>query len=379
MFQVGFKTFSFLKYLFTNNLNRFRNDIVVLIIFLILSLLLFISLDFSTEQIIPFANNSGITFNTSHEEKENFSEVSSFHNLNGSIGFKYRLSDQIEEPFVGLFFHKNIGSKLYFDYSKYDQIFISLSSTKGKRIPVYITIDFQDLKSKKSKLLAMPLRQVIDYTGAKEYQLKKSEFEIPSWWLRYHGISKEMIKEVDYSKVNYILINSCQILNPSIEDTITIHSIRFANSNKLNYIIYGVLIFILTVIYIFLTIRKTKKVLIPYQIDEIVTTESDTKIQRIAKYIAQNFSNSELSSNDIHKALGISTREIGVLIKDEYGISFKAYLNMIRLHELKRLLKETDLPISEIAYQMGYNNISHFNRLFKEDTGKSPKEYRENV
>ena len=75
--------------------------------------------------------------------------------------------------------------------------------------------------------------------------------------------------------------------------------------------------------------------------------------------------------------LGISSREIGTLLKDNLQTSFKNYLNQIRLAEVKRLLKESDLPISDCAYRAGYNNISHFNRVFKNEIGVSPKQFRE--
>jgi AraC-like DNA-binding protein len=42
------------------------------------------------------------------------------------------------------------------------------------------------------------------------------------------------------------------------------------------------------------------------------------------------------------------------------------------------MLTATDLPINDIGYNVGYNNIPHFNRVFREIIGCSPKEYRDN-
>ena len=56
--------------------------------------------------------------------------------------------------------------------------------------------------------------------------------------------------------------------------------------------------------------------------------------------------------------------------------TFKQYLNIIRITEAKRLLRETDNQITSCAYNVGYNNIPHFNRTFKQLEGISPKEYR---
>ena len=59
-------------------------------------------------------------------------------------------------------------------------------------------------------------------------------------------------------------------------------------------------------------------------------------------------------------------------------MTFKQYLNKIRLSEAKRLLKETDRQIADIAYHVGYKNVTHFHRIFKQNEKISPNEYRKN-
>lgn len=59
--------------------------------------------------------------------------------------------------------------------------------------------------------------------------------------------------------------------------------------------------------------------------------------------------------------------------------SFVEYLNAIRVSNACKLLIETDMGISEIAYECGYKTASNFNQLFKKLTGTTPKEYRKNV
>jgi len=52
------------------------------------------------------------------------------------------------------------------------------------------------------------------------------------------------------------------------------------------------------------------------------------------------------------------------------------YVNEFRIVHATKLLSETDAPISEVCFDSGFNNFSHFNRNFKKITGKSPREYR---
>lgn len=56
--------------------------------------------------------------------------------------------------------------------------------------------------------------------------------------------------------------------------------------------------------------------------------------------------------------------------------TFTQYLLQLRINEAQKLLQETDLGISEIAYQVGFDNLSYFNRGFKNITGITPKEWR---
>lgn len=351
---------------------------LALVLFILATILLLFWVDYSEEQIFPYPIHSATTTNLSHEEvPENFSKVQYHTNTDSSLTFEYSLSSSVEEPFAGVYFHKIKGENLYFDFSTFDEVRMVLDSKNAKRIPVYLTIDYPHLNSEKEKLLAMPLRQIVDYEGKKEYVLPKKGFEIPSWWFRYHKIPVESIQQIDFSKVNYILVNSCQILKPGVQDEITISSIRFTHNNQWKYVSYGGFILLLIGYVYFTTPKKPIKILLPYKIENTTTSEPISDSERIAQYIAEHFSNAEISVKDIQLALGISPREIGAILKKEYGLSFKAYVNTIRLFEIKRLLKDTDWPISDIAYKMGYNNISHFNRVFKKDAGVSPKEFRD--
>ena len=65
-----------------------------------------------------------------------------------------------------------------------------------------------------------------------------------------------------------------------------------------------------------------------------------------------------------------------VLFHKEEGISFVNYLNRERLSRARALLKTTNLKVFEISDNVGFNNVKHFNYLFKQYTGITPLEYR---
>ncbi len=84
----------------------------------------------------------------------------------------------------------------------------------------------------------------------------------------------------------------------------------------------------------------------------------------------------KLSLGDICREMHYSLPYISALFKKETGFSFTDYLQNRRLEETCRLLRETSLPISEIADSVGYQNLKFFGKLFKRFTGLSPGEYR---
>jgi len=62
--------------------------------------------------------------------------------------------------------------------------------------------------------------------------------------------------------------------------------------------------------------------------------------------------------------------------KNEQGVTFCQYLNLLRLCSAKKFLRNTKLPVSQIAYLCGFNDAAYFTRLFKSIENKTPKQYR---
>ena len=65
------------------------------------------------------------------------------------------------------------------------------------------------------------------------------------------------------------------------------------------------------------------------------------------------------------------------MVKRRTGLTFSVYLNRLRIAEAARLLSQkSDANITEIAYAIGFNNTSYFNRLFKKQYGCTPSLYK---
>ncbi|MDG0809843.1 helix-turn-helix domain-containing protein [Cohnella rhizosphaerae] len=64
------------------------------------------------------------------------------------------------------------------------------------------------------------------------------------------------------------------------------------------------------------------------------------------------------------------------LFKERTGLTFTAYLIKVRMEEARKLLQDPTLRINEVSDRVGYGNLYHFSRAFKNYFGMSPKEYR---
>jgi len=74
---------------------------------------------------------------------------------------------------------------------------------------------------------------------------------------------------------------------------------------------------------------------------------------------------------------GVSEAHFSRSFKDAFGVPPHRYLLTRRIERAKALLRDTDLPITEIAFQTGWNSLGTFGRVFRDITGESPSAVRE--
>lgn len=84
----------------------------------------------------------------------------------------------------------------------------------------------------------------------------------------------------------------------------------------------------------------------------------------------------DLSLKRFAKDLFLNTSYLSTLFKKEIGMTLTEYVNKNRIAHAKRLLKSTAFPIQDIAIQSGIPDIHYFTRLFRRETGMSPREWR---
>jgi AraC-like DNA-binding protein len=112
--------------------------------------------------------------------------------------------------------------------------------------------------------------------------------------------------------------------------------------------------------------------------NRIVVQEQNAEsplISRAKQFIAEH-QTEELSLDQVAKSVHTSKFYFCKIFKKATGINFTDYLSRVRTERAKNLLLNPNLRVSEIAYEVGFQSLTHFNRVFKRILGQSPTEYR---
>ena len=101
-------------------------------------------------------------------------------------------------------------------------------------------------------------------------------------------------------------------------------------------------------------------------------------VVRAKDYIRQNLQN-DITLTDVAKAACTSTFYICKLFKRHTGMNFTEYVSRLRIDKAKELLANPNLRISEIAFEVGFQSLTHFNRIFRKLGGQAPTAYRDSI
>ncbi|MFV8817475.1 GlxA family transcriptional regulator [Haliea sp. E17] len=112
-------------------------------------------------------------------------------------------------------------------------------------------------------------------------------------------------------------------------------------------------------------------------------TGTDTSHHDEAVLQAQQWLRDNLSSGadiaSLAERLGLSTRTLNRRFRLATGSSPQQWLQRLRVNEARDLLRHSNLSVGEIAWQVGFQDVSHFGKLFRQHAGISPGRYREAV
>ncbi len=113
-----------------------------------------------------------------------------------------------------------------------------------------------------------------------------------------------------------------------------------------------------------------------FGIDKITSHPAENEfMEKITHIINQNIENVDYSIDDFAKDLGISRSNLFTKIKNWTDLTPNEFIQLYRLKKAAELLKDKSFNVTEVAFTVGYKNVSHFIQSFKKQFGKTPKEF----
>ena len=103
--------------------------------------------------------------------------------------------------------------------------------------------------------------------------------------------------------------------------------------------------------------------------------EEEKFLDDVINYIEKNISNSSLGHKEICTDLGVSKTKLYSKVGELTGYSINIFIRIVRLKRAAILLENADFSVSEVAYQVGFNDPNYFSKCFKEHFKVSPRDY----
>lgn len=121
--------------------------------------------------------------------------------------------------------------------------------------------------------------------------------------------------------------------------------------------------------------KKLQRDLLAYPQPEIISSQEDRFIFKLRELIMNNLGESKLNVNFLSSEMGLSRVQLYRKVRALIGLSTSDFIRKMRVHKAAELIKGKWGSISEIAYEVGFNNLSYFTKCFKETYGETPSYY----
>ena len=314
---------------------------------------------------------------------------------NSTIEYDFRLSAQQEFPYVAYNFNfvDAVGGRSLADLKSFDSLSFEAScDPRNILILVLFTYDDRTTDINDGATYRVNSHFFTCNLLPERHTVRLDDFATPDWWLQNSGL--ELVdRNYNLGKViSFGFVNSLQ--SPRNTDSKAIFSkLAFVGKNWF-YVYLSIAIvtamwvfFIIWIVrrYIAIAVSTAKEKMredLPLMAYKKLSLEphKDKPKGELLRYLAEQYANPELSLDMVVNTIGINRNKINEILKDELGLTFTSYVNKLRLTEASRLLSEhPDEAVAQIAYKVGFNNVTYFNKLFKGAYGCSPKRFKEGV
>ena len=243
-------------------------------------------------------------------------------------------------------------------------------------------------------ILVGPGKTNIYMVNQKRYDLVEGDFVL-AWPMEMHGIvdadreqslviqfgNSFMNSLFDLQRIMHFYKNLhvvCKNSHPELaaelkELTLEMKNIFFSNDNNKE------LKCCMLLMRFMLTLDEHRKEFAPELDPNVINGYTDDVLRRmmmVTDYIKNNLTADDLSQSAMAEMAGISKDDFSRIFKNLTGMNYSKWLNTIRIEKAIELLSQKNMTLTEVAMMSGFQSIPSFNRVFREDKGMAPGEYR---
>ncbi len=303
------------------------------------------------------------------------SKILTFSNNNKGLAFTYSLHKSA--PYAGVTLSPK--EQELWDISEYDYLEITFDTANSSSVQLvfsYFLEGFSDIT--RWQTLRVADREIHD-SDESVFHIPFKQLGTPIWWFRENNVQSTDVPVIDYRKLaNFAFVNS-ENLALGEKHSVHISSLRFCKDPAIASLLLWKLCggYILVLLVVFL--MQKKAIALPPMKRVSLSNHADEEYGRLSAFMGQHFTEKNLTVRMVAEQVGLTTQKITTLLQSNRSQTYSQFLNSLRLDEAKRLLRETDRNVSEIAPRVGYGYVNSFNRVFKEVEGKTPLEYRNSI
>ena len=317
-------------------------------------------------KLIPYSDSSVVDGNGG-------SSIINIDSVNdGGLYYSYTLNSKFNYYYAGVCI--SLENRVDLNHYKMVKGDIEFNSNCSSR---FFILTFEDGISKERDLTTWRhLKQFIPINSKSLFRANLEQFITPQWWYDTYHKTEKSVTETPLSSVLGFKVETGEGEEIGVRRSVRVGDITFYNPVPEAIRAVQLILLIVAFIVLAFALGIFKRVSIGKYRPIVLGNLFDEELEKIVNFIGENYQNSSLSLNSVAEAIALHPDKVAALLKQGYGQTFKQYLNMLRLTESQRLLRSTDRQISEIAAVVGYNSVTHFNRLFKQTYSCTPREYR---
>ena len=308
------------------------------------------------------------------------------------LKYEFRISSAVDQPFAGadLNFRDSKDKPVHVDLSRYSSLSLRVKCAPANTLMLSVLTFDHFIKDKEYLNYRPGLAYFSCNKNESKVEIDLTRLETPHWW--FYLVNLDLSRQAyKLDKVSRISIGTTFQSPRDLTSEVEISALELEGRDYRYLTLlaamlclawggFGLWFFLRHTRVLTEDVRGRLHKDLPFVAYQQLSLEPhrDKEKTAILQFIGSRYADPALELDTVVEQTGVNRTKIGELLKEELGYTFSGYVNKLRLTEAARLLAEKEsAAVAEIAYSVGYGNVSYFNKLFKEEYGFTPKAFRD--